>query len=240
MRRHPGLPPGHASVARPDILPGRTGIEIDWKKLYRLYKEERLSVRKRADKPDKIVSMRWPGPPRRGKRNPHREDHEADHGDGVCRPRRVSRLCDSSGETALLACGTRDDRLIAVCSDAEGMLRLIIRQESHPDISLPKDRTDGTVSTGWNRFASGGTYARFKGGELDYVAYIGLGSGWEQAGLSEVDPSGVSEDGEAPHVAEHVCLPASQQYDTGFPVSGEVAGLAVDDEPTFHIRPVQE
>lgn len=153
----------------------------------------------------------------------------------------ATRLCDQAGETTLLACRTRDERLVAVCTDAAGMLRLTVRQKGEPDISLPKDKGDGTVSTGWNRFAAGGgTYARFKAGNVDYVAYAGLGNGWDQAGLTEVDPDGKAEDDEAPHVAEHVCLPASQEYDAGFPVDGEVEGIAVDDEPTFYIRPVED
>lgn len=143
-------------------------------------------------------------------------------------------LC-AAGETAALACRTKDDRLIAVCASGKGLLRLVIRQTGKADVALPKAAPAGAVSTGWIAYSGGGgTYARFKAGKLDYVAYSGIGRGWEQAGLSEVEVR-ATDDAEASHVAEHVCLPAGHRYDAGFPLLAEKAGLPIDETPTFDI-----
>lgn len=160
----------------------------------------------------------------------------ADNAPGDAGIEEASRLCAASGETAVLACRADSGLVFAVCADAGGLLRLAVRQAGKPDISLPESGESGTVGTGWISYSGGGgSYARFKAGKLDYVAYSGVGKGWEQAGLSEV----AAGDGDAPHVAEHVCLPASRSYDAGFPLFAEKAGLAVDETPTFEI-PVRE
>ncbi len=160
----------------------------------------------------------------------------ADTARGDAGVKEASELCVVSGETAVLACRTGSDLVFAVCADAGGALRLAIRRAGQPDILLPKNKGDGTVGTGWVPYSGGGgSYARFRSGKLDYVAYSGIGRGWEQAGLSEVDADGKAEDDEALHLAEHVCLPASRSYDAGFPLAAEKAGLRVDETPTFDI-----
>ena len=150
----------------------------------------------------------------------------------------AARLC-AAGETAALSCRTKDDRLVAVCVSGKGLLRLVMRQMGKADVTLPNDMSREAVATGWIAYSGGGgTYARFKAGKLDYVAYSGIGRGWEQAGLSEVEAR-ATDDGEATHVAEHVCLPAGHSYDAGFPLLAEKAGLPIDETPTFDI-PVED
>lgn len=136
----------------------------------------------------------------------------------------AAKLCGPPYATVQFSCKTKDNYLVAVCSRADGALRLISEAVGKADgrVSLPKDPADKAgVATGSLMFSGGGgSYGRFKAAEQDYVVYSGFGRGWAQAGLAEVK--------EENHLAEHICLPASQPYDIGFPALGEKGGYAVD------------
>lgn len=167
-----------------------------------------------------------------------------DSAEGDAGIKEATLLCNAPGETAELACRSRDDRLVAVCTNPGGSLRLAFQAigKLESRIVLPKDPGDlRSVETGWLIYSGGGgSYVCFKTGEVDYVAYSAIGKGWRQAGLSEVDGRRApGEDGEVPHLDEHTCLPASTGHDAGFPSLAERAGYRVEESPSFDIA-VQE
>lgn len=141
-------------------------------------------------------------------------------------------LCAAPTSAVAFSCKTRDNALVAVCSREDGALQLVFQKAGAADgrVVLPAspDEKRGVVVGSLMYSGGGGSYGRFKAGQgKEYVVYSGFGKGWAQAGLSEVR-------GEA-HLAEHVCLPATKPYDIGFPLLGEKAGYAMDENEGFAI-----
>lgn len=156
----------------------------------------------------------------------------ADKATGDAGIEEAARLCAAPDATVAFSCKTTENRLIAVCSQANGALRLEFQTADKPDtrVSLPPNPADKAgVRVGSLLYSGGGgSYGRFKAAPgKAYVVYSGFGKGWEQAGLAVVKGDD--------HVAEYVCLPASKAYDIGFALLGEKGGYPVDATEDFEI-----
>jgi hypothetical protein len=100
----------------------------------------------------------------------------------------------TTNETTIFQCGSRNDKIIAVCAKDlgkdGGYLQYRFGTKDKVELSLPADdkRADfkKTIVAGHLMFAhGGGDYLEFSnGGDTTYVVYTAMGSGFDESGVA--------------------------------------------------------